>query len=84
MATTGGGWRLAAVFGLALPTLFALAARAAEPEWRFDTSQRPGEERSVATAAFGGSVETFGVEWEFSNGLRRFRSVRSGSVIVIR
>jgi hypothetical protein len=84
MATTGGGGRLAAVFGLALSTLFALAARAAEPEWRFDTSQRPGEERSVATAAFGGSVETFGVEWEFSNGLRRFRSVRTGMAIVIR
>ena len=84
MATTDGGRRLAAVFGLALPTLFALAARAAEPEWRFDTSQRPGEERSVATAAFGGSVETFGVEWERSNGLRRFRSVRTGRVIVIR
>ena len=57
MATTGGGWRQAAVFGLALPMLLALAARAAEPEWKFDTSQRPGEERSVATAEFGGSVE---------------------------
>ena len=84
MMTTGGGWKLAAVFGLALPTLFALAARADEPEWRFDTSQRPVEVRSVATAAFGGSVETFGVEWEFSNGLRRFRSIRSKSAIVIR
>ena len=84
MMTTGGGWRQAAVFGLALPTLFALAARADEPEWRFDTSQRPGEERSVATATFGGSVETFGVEWELSNGLRRFRSVRTGMAIVIR
>ena len=84
MVTPGGGWRQAAGFGLALPTLCALAARADEPEWRFDTSQRPGEERSVATAAFGGSVETFGVEWEFSNGLRRFRSVRTGMAIVIR
>ena len=84
MATISGGGRLAAVFGLALPTLFALAARAAEPEWKFDTSQRPGEERSVATAEFGGSVETFGVEWELSNGLRRFRSIRSKSAIVIR
>ena len=84
MMTTGDGGKLAAVFGLALPMLLALAARAAEPEWRFDTSQRPGEERSVATAAFGGSVETFGVEWELSNGLRRFRSVRTGMEIVIR
>ena len=84
MATTDGGGRLAAVFGLALPMLLALAARAAEPEWKFDTSQRPGEERSVATAAFGGSVETFGVEGELSNGLRRFRSVRTGMAIVIR
>ena len=84
MMTTGDGGKLAAVFGLALPTLFALAARAAEPEWKFDTSQRPGEERSVATAEFGGSVETFGVEWELSNGLRRFRSVRTGMAIVIR
>ena len=84
MATTGGGWRQAAVFGLALPMLLALAARAAEPEWKFDTSQRRGEECSVATAAFGERVETFGVEWEFSNGLRRFRSVHTGMAIIIR
>ena len=67
-----------------LPMLLAMAARAADPEWKFDTSQRRGEECSVATAAFGERVETFGVEWEFSNGLRRFRSIRSKSAIVIR
>lgn len=84
MATTGGGGRLAAGLGLVLPMMFAIAARAAELEWKFDTSQRPGEECSVATAAFGERVETFGVEWEFSNGLRRFRSVHTGMAIIIR